>query len=393
MSKMSFIDKIGILFNVSVSSILHIVLLIGFLFLGFLYLTSDKKSKKRNKMIYIGCSVFILLFVIITYHSSLVNIFDYMMNNFFIAVYFPNLAIYLAAIITTNIILGVSLFRSKTSEIIRKINIIVYVIMHYLLFLILGVINKNNLDVFTQSSVYGNKKASALIELSSLLFIVWIIYLVLYKIILSYIKKDEKQKVKKVVVKEKERVLPENFIPVDTPKMIYSTMKKKEKNNTIIKPTTLTEFYSNNNNNNTITNQSIIIEEDNKKKEPIFMEDTMISNNGKEITDFDRMLLEQNAISFEEPKEIKEESVVEEKPTEMVPPYKQPVVIEAKKKTDPVVDKIEQSLTVDDYKLLLRMLKEQKEKDKLEEIRRQERAREQERFIELQALYGYGNVR
>ena len=74
MSKMSFIDKIGILFNVSVSSILHIVLLIGFLFLGFLYLTSDKKSKKRNKMIYIGCSVFILLFVIITYHSSLVNI-------------------------------------------------------------------------------------------------------------------------------------------------------------------------------------------------------------------------------------------------------------------------------------------------------------------------------
>ena len=224
MSKMSFLDKLGIFVNVSTNSILHIILLILFIFLGILFLTTNKKTKKRNKMIYISCSVFILLFVIVTYHGSLANIFDYMMNNLFIAIYFPNLAIYLAAIIITNIILWISLFHSRTSEIIKKVNIIVYIIMNYLLFLILGIINNNNLDVFTQSSVYGNEKASALIELSSVLFIIWILFLTIYKIILSYIKKDNRVRVKKVIVRQKEKILPENFIPTKNPTMVYGNI-------------------------------------------------------------------------------------------------------------------------------------------------------------------------
>ena len=64
--------------------------------------------------------------------------------------------------------------------------------MHFLLILILNTITNKNLDVFTQTSVYGNKQALALIELSSSLFIIWIIFLIAHKYIRKYLVKDKK---------------------------------------------------------------------------------------------------------------------------------------------------------------------------------------------------------
>ena len=230
MSKMSFLEKIDILFKMSQSSYLYLLVILILLVLGIIFSTTNKRTITRNKKIYIGFSIFTLISMVIIYHTSLSKIFDYMMNNLFIAIYFPNLAIYLAALIITNIIVWISIFHFQTSEAIKKLNCIIYILMNYLLFLILSTINKKQLDIFTQSSVYGNKQATALIELSSIIFIVWIIYLTLYKIILIYVKKDYKPKVKKVVVKKKIKKLPENYKPIATPDWLYG---KKPKENTL----------------------------------------------------------------------------------------------------------------------------------------------------------------
>ena len=228
MSKLSFTDKIDVLVEVSKSSKLFI-LVIGFLlFLGIVFLTSNKRNQKRTKMIYLVSVVFVIVFMIVTYHASLSSMFDYMMNNFFIVVYFPNLAIYLFAIIVTNIIMWISLFNYKTSPIIKKVNILIYIIINYLLCLLLYTININKLDVFTQSSVYGNKNAAALIDLSSTIFLVWIIFLIIYKCFLIYLRKDYKPKVRKVIVKRKVKKLPENFEPKEVPMYIYGKSPVKE---------------------------------------------------------------------------------------------------------------------------------------------------------------------
>ena len=87
-------------------------------------------------------------------------------------------------LIITNIIVWISIFSFKSSKLIKRLNIAIYVIMNYLLALILSVINTNKLDIFTQESIYGNKKVTALIELSSGVFLIWIIFLILYKLIL-----------------------------------------------------------------------------------------------------------------------------------------------------------------------------------------------------------------
>ena len=226
MSKMSFLEKIDILFKMSKSSYLYLLIILVLVVLGIIFSTTNKRTLKRNKKIYIGVSLFILLSIIFIYHASLSKIFDYMMNHFFIAIYFPDIAIYLAAIIAMNIIVWISIFSFQTSESIKKLNSIIYVIMNYLLFMILSIINKNNLDVFTQSSIYGNKKATALIELSSIVFVVWIIFLILYRIILVYIRKEYKPKVKKVIVKRKVKKLPDNYEPKEIPDWLYGTIPK-----------------------------------------------------------------------------------------------------------------------------------------------------------------------
>ena len=229
MSKMSLIDKFNIFIRVSQNSKWIFIVLLALLLVGMTLVRTTKKNSERNKIVYIAFSLLVASIVILNYHESLNNIFDYMMNNLFIAIYFPNLAIYFAAIIITNIIVWMSIFNFKTSDLIKKVNIIVYLIMNYLLFLILNVIGKNHLDVFSQDSIYNNKSATALIELSSIVFIVWIIFLIVYKIILTYIRKDYKPVVKKVRVIKKVKILPENFEPIEIESIVYTSKLRKEK--------------------------------------------------------------------------------------------------------------------------------------------------------------------
>lgn len=234
MSKMSFADKMSVLIEASKTSNIIILVIIFLLFLVFLFLSNTKKNRKNIKYAYLISSVFIITFFIATYHASLSNMFKYMMDNLFIAVYFPNLAIYAFALIMTNIILVISLFSYKTAKSIKNINITIYILMNYLLAITLNVINKNKLDIFTQSSIYQNKEATALIELSSLLFMIWVIFLILYKLFLIYLRKDYKPKVKRLIRIKKVKKLPENYLPKEIPSYVYGKAPKRVEQ----KPTT-----------------------------------------------------------------------------------------------------------------------------------------------------------
>lgn len=227
MSKMSFADKMSVLIEASKTSNIIILVIIFLLFLVFLFLSNTKRNKNNIKYAYLISSVFIITFFIATYHASLSNMFKYMMDNLFIAVYFPNLAIYAFALIMTNIILIISLSSYKTAKTIKNLNITVYILMNYLLAITLNVINKNKLDIFTQQSIYQNKDATALIELSSLLFMLWVIFLILYKIFLTYLRKDYKPKVKRLIRIKKVKKLPENYLPKEIPSYVYGKAPKR----------------------------------------------------------------------------------------------------------------------------------------------------------------------
>lgn len=229
--KLSFIDKLGLFLEVAKDSYWSIIILIILLIIGYIFSSTNKKTIKRNKTIYIVFSLCILVFLLIAYSSSIDKIFDNMINNLFIVIYFPNLAVYFAAIIATSIILWFSIFNFKTSEIIKKVNLIIYIIINYLFALLLYTISDNKLNIFKQESIYGNKQATALIELTSIIFVLWIIFLIIYKVILIYLRKDYKPKVKRVVVEKKIKKLPKNYMSIEVPNIVYTNKNivKKDK--------------------------------------------------------------------------------------------------------------------------------------------------------------------
>lgn len=227
MEQLSFSEKLKVLVDVSSSSGICIASIILLLFMAFLFLTTTKRNAKSSKKFYLTIYAVLIISFMGIYSSSLKNMFDYMMNNFFIVVYFPNLAIYLAAIIATNIILWVTIFNFKEDKLLKFLNTFIYCIIHYLLILILNIVTKNKLNVFDQTSVYGNHDALALIGLTSTIFIVWVIFLIIYKIIRGKQKAHEKVPVRIRRVVKYKRKLPDSIISVNTPDVIQGSLVKK----------------------------------------------------------------------------------------------------------------------------------------------------------------------
>lgn len=235
MKNISFIDKIKVLADVSSSSGICIASIFIILFIAITLLSINKKNSKKMKIVFAIAYIVLIAVMLFVYQSSLTSMFDYMMNNFFIVVYFPNLAIYLAAIIASNIIVWKTVFNKKKDKVIKTINIIIYSLMHYLLILILNVVSTAKLDVFDNQSVYGNDKALALIGLSSTIFIVWIIFMIIYSIIRKTQTKNTEEEVKtvvkvKTVYKSK---LPANILEIAKPKKVKEVMKYKLPSNII----------------------------------------------------------------------------------------------------------------------------------------------------------------
>lgn len=240
MGELSFIEKLKIFVDTSLSSGICIASIFIFLFLAFMILTTNKKNAKSTKLLFIGIYAVLILIMLSQYSDSLKDMFDYMMNNFFIVFYFPNVAIYLAAIIATNIILWVTIFNFKEDKLLKIINTIIYCIIHYLLILILNIVSDKNIDVFSQTSIYGNEKASALISLTSIIFIIWIIFITIYKIIRST------QKKKKIVIKKKPlKKLNPNIIQIAVPSYVKGESLKKYPKE--VYQTNLMDLYSQNN--------------------------------------------------------------------------------------------------------------------------------------------------
>lgn len=257
MKDMSFLEKLKVLVDVSSSSGLCVATIFILIFLAVFMLTTNKKNGKSTKIFFSLIYLALVVVMLIQYWTSLASMFDYMMNNFFIVVYFPNLAIYLAAIIATNIILWKTIFNYRGDKLLKIVNTIIYAIMHYLLVLILNIVSTNKLDVFDKSSVYGNQDALALISLSSTVFIVWIIFMIIYKVIRSrqcvqkemnvYSKHRIPSNILEVAVPRTVKDIPrktisDNVIRIPVPKIVKG-LPVKRKEPVIIQQTSLTDFY------------------------------------------------------------------------------------------------------------------------------------------------------
>lgn len=115
---------------------------------------------------------------IVINYKELAEVFDNFMTIFFSNIYFPSVYVYVGTLLIVAIAFITSMFNKMLNKVYKIINGITFVMNNILLAIILNIIAKNKIDVFTPNSLYTNINLVAVLEISIGLFVLWILSLI-----------------------------------------------------------------------------------------------------------------------------------------------------------------------------------------------------------------------
>ena len=177
MSYLSIVEKFKILFDM-ILDVKFIFIFLGVLVIAtFLYLI--KKIDNRKYIMIITLSLLLILGIdIVINYKELAEVFDNFMTIFFSNIYFPSVYVYVGTLLIVAIAFITSMFNKMLNKIYKIINGITFVMNNILLAIILNIIAKNKIDVFTPNELYTNINLVAVLEISIGLFVLWILSLI-----------------------------------------------------------------------------------------------------------------------------------------------------------------------------------------------------------------------
>lgn len=177
MSYLSIAEKFKILFDM-ILDFKFIFIFLGVLVIAtFLYLI--KKIDNRKYIMIITLSLLLILGIdIVINYKELAEVFDNFMTIFFSNIYFPSVYVYVGTLLIVVIAFITSMFNKMLNKIYKIINGITFVMNNILLAIILNIIAKNKIDVFTPNELYTNINLVAVLEISIGLFVLWVLSLI-----------------------------------------------------------------------------------------------------------------------------------------------------------------------------------------------------------------------
>lgn len=177
MSYLSIAEKFKILFDM-ILDFKFIFIFLGVLVIAtFLYLI--KKIDNRKCIMIITLSLLLILGIdIVINYKELAEVFDNFMTIFFSNIYFPSVYVYVGTLLIVAIAFITSMFNKMLNKIYKIINGITFVMNNILLAIILNIIAKNKIDVFTPNELYTNINLVAVLEISIGLFVLWVLSLI-----------------------------------------------------------------------------------------------------------------------------------------------------------------------------------------------------------------------
>lgn len=175
MNDFSVLEKLKILVNLIVSSPLFLLFSMLSIATLIFFIICVKKDIKFNKWIFISVWCFIALMIIISYKSIFFNLLDNLFNNLFMALYFPNLTVYVLVLFVSNFFFIYSVLSKNIIKSHKILNVLNALIINILLVFIIDIVNKNNINVYDTLTIYSNSNLLVLLELSTAVFTSWVL--------------------------------------------------------------------------------------------------------------------------------------------------------------------------------------------------------------------------
>lgn len=255
MTYLSVIEKFKILFDMLLKFKLVFIFAILILLITFVYMF--KKISSRKYMLIVSVLMILMFGVsIVSNYKILMDTFDNFSTIFFRNIYFPSIYVYIGILVFNFVVFITSVLSAKKKKIYKVINTINFILNNILFAIVLNIIAKNKIDIFSMSSLYTNTSLVAILELSIGTFAVWLFcLLVIYitNVICDriMIKKKAKNKV------ETKEVVTE--IVANTDKAVEDNKDDKKSTDKLLIPNGNVVMAVNPN--------TVVIDNKNKKKE------------------------------------------------------------------------------------------------------------------------------
>lgn len=225
MIRTNILDKINVLINIVSKEQFMVLMLILYLFLALILLLCNKLTKKSTKRVLTYWYVFMLTTIAFEYKDKLSGLLDYLVNNIIYELVFPNYLVFIIIFVITNIYIVDSIINKKSTLVYKIINILMYTITTFISFVLFNLITKNNINIYNELDIYTNSDIASLIELVMIIFSIWTIINILYKIIYKVYIENKKEDLKYVPVNMD---VPVNMeVSVSTPVNMDITSKEE----------------------------------------------------------------------------------------------------------------------------------------------------------------------
>lgn len=183
MVDINFIDKLNLIYEFikSNSLIFLVLLLIIVMLMDLLY----GKNKHETKILYVILIILMLFYTLFSYYKPLLNIIDVYIENIFKLVYFPSIIEYFSMLLITILIQIISFRRSN--KVLKNINLWIGILIESLFIINIMAMKDIKVDLNTITRIYENNLLLSIFQVSSIIFMVWIIINILTYIVSLYV--------------------------------------------------------------------------------------------------------------------------------------------------------------------------------------------------------------
>ena len=173
MTYLTILEKLQIFLDMILDSKILLVFIGIIIILSTLNLLKVINNKKYILLLVASLLISLVVDISINYKSLSVT-FNNFMNIFFTNIYFPSIYVYIGILVINLITFIISIFNINMKKGYKIINTIIFILNNIFLIIILNVVAKNNIDIFSIESLYTNKNLVGILELNVIVFLLWI---------------------------------------------------------------------------------------------------------------------------------------------------------------------------------------------------------------------------
>ena len=232
MTYLGLLDKIGILFNLT-NKYIVIPILFGVIMVTTILNKFNLLGNVKRRIINIISFIISAIVVISTNYRILSKTFDNFLDIFFTNIYFPSIYVYIFMIVSIYVVIIYSIFSKNLSKVYKKTNYIAGVSLNLILLVILNIIANDRIDIFSNDSLYTSVNLVSMLELSTNIYIMWLIVTIGVFIIKTIVDRIISKKSNDLVLEEKEELIS-NTVTVQEeikPIEVISEVKKEKEEN------------------------------------------------------------------------------------------------------------------------------------------------------------------